>query len=128
VSEPKFLEPEEVIQLHDAAIEAYGGSLGLRDHGGLISAVHAPRNHWFYTGGDLFDLAAVLLVHLARNLPFLDGNKRAALASALVFLDAHGETLLADADPMEDLTLLAAQGKMDTESLAVAFRDLRSED
>ncbi len=128
MSEPKFLEPEEVIQLHDEAIAAYGGSLGLRDHGGLISAVHAPRNHWYYTGGDLHDLAAVLLIHLARNHPFVDGNKRAALASALVFLDAHGETLSVDTDRLEDLTLLAAQGKMDAESLAVAFRALRTED
>lgn len=128
MSEPKFLEPEEVIQLHDAAIEAYGGSLGLRDHGGLISAVHPPRNHWYYTGGDLYDLAAVLLIHLARNHPFLDGNKRAALVSALVFLDAHGETLRAEVDRMEELTLLAAQGKMDAESLAAALRDLRTED
>ena len=128
MSEPKFLEPEEVIQLHDAAVEAYGGSLGLRDHGGLISAVHAPRNHWYYTGGDLFDLAAVLLIHLARNHPFVDGNKRAALASALVFLDAHGETLRVDPDRLEKLALDAAQGKMDAQTLATAFRDLRTED
>lgn len=128
MSEPKFLEPEEVIQLHDTAIEAYGGSFGLRDHGGLISAVHAPRNHWYYTGGDLYDLAAVLLIHLARNHPFLDGNKRAALASALVFLDAHGETLRADAGRMEDLTLRAAQGKMDAQALGAAFRDLKTEE
>ena len=128
MSEPKFLEPEEVIQLHDAAIEAFGGSFGLRDHGGLISAVHAPRNHWYYTGGDLQDLAAVLLIHLARNHPFVDGNKRAALASALVFLDAHDQTLRADADRMEELTLLAAQGKLEPEALAAAFRDLRTED
>ena len=128
MSEPKFLEPEEVIELHDAAIEAYGGSLGLRDHGGLISAVHAPRNHWYYTGGDFFDLAAVLLVHLSRNHPFLDGNKRAALASALVFLDAHGESLAVDVDRMEELTLSAAQGKMDAEALAAAFRAMRMED
>jgi len=128
VSEPKFLEPEEVIQLHDEAIAAYGGSLGLRDHGGLISAVHAPKNHWYYTGGDLFDLAAVLLIHLARNHPFVDGNKRSALASALVFLDAHGETLAVDPDRLEEITLLAAQGKMDGAALAAALRDLRIED
>lgn len=125
MSEPKFLDPEEVIELHDAAIEAYGGSPGLRDHGGLISAVHAPRNHWYYTGGDIFDLAAVMLIHLARNHPFVDGNKRAALVSALTFLDAHGETLAVDSDRMEELTLLAAQGKMDAESLASAFRALK---
>jgi death-on-curing protein len=124
VSEPRFLEADEVIQLHDAAIEAFGGSLGIRDRGGLISAVQAPRNHWYYTGGDLFDLAAVLLIHLARNHPFVDGNKRAALAAALVLLDAHGQTIRQDVDRLESLTLEAAQGKLEVEDLAAAFRGL----
>ena len=128
MSEPRFLEPEEVILLHDAAVEVFGGSFGLRDHGGLISAVHAPRNHWFYTGGDLFDLAAVLLAHIARNHPFVDGNKRAALASALVFLDAHGLSIEQNAERLEHLTLMAAQGKMEPELLANALRDLGSKD
>lgn len=128
MSEPKFLEPEEVIQLHDTAIQAFGGSMGLRDHGGLISATHAPRNHWYYTGGDLYDLAAVLLIHLARNHPFVDGNKRAALASALVFLDAHDEILRADPIRMEELTLLAAQGKLEADLLSAAFRALKMKD
>ncbi len=126
--EPRFLEPEEVMDLHAAVLEAYGGLPGVRDPGGLISAVQAPLNHWFYSGGDLADLAAVLLIHLVRNHPFVDGNKRVALAAALVFLDAHGFSIQDAPDRLEWLTLEAAQGRLDVDPLAAAFRELQSED
>ncbi len=124
MSEPRFLEPDEVVRLHTAAIEALGGRSGLRDRGGLITAVHAPRNHWYYTGGDLFDSAAVLMIHLMQNHPFVDGNKRIALVSALVFLDAHGFALRPDSHRLEQLTLDAAESKPSAETLAAAFREL----
>lgn len=126
--EPRFLEPEEIVRLHGEAVRRFGGIQGVRDLGGLISAAHAPRNHWYYSGGDLFDLAAVLLVHLARNHPFLDGNKRAALASALIFLDAHGVSFPADPDRMETLTLEAAQGHLEVEAVAETFRTLPTQE
>lgn len=124
MKQPRFLEPEEIIRLHDEAVRRFGGSLGVRDPGGLISAAHAPSNHWYYSGGDYFDLAAVLLVHLSRNHPFLDGNKRAALASALVFLDAHGISFTADPNQMESFTVEAAQGHLEPEALAEILRRL----
>jgi death-on-curing protein len=126
--EPRFLAAEEVVVLHAAVLAAYGGLAGIRDPGGLISAVQAPHNHWFYSGGDLADLSAVLLLHLVRNHPFADGNKRVALASALVFLDAQGFSVRADPDALEWLTLEAAQGRLDVDPLATAIRGLRSED
>ena len=128
IPEPRFLEPEEVLELHDALLETHGGLVGLRDRGGLMSAVQSPRNQWYYSGGDLVDLASVLLLHLIRNHPFNDGNKRAALASALVFLDAHGISLRDDPERLEWLTLEAAQGRLDVEPLAAALRELFSED
>ncbi len=100
----------------------------MRDPGGLISASDAPRNHLYYSGGDLFDLAAVLLIHLARNHPFVDGNKRAALAAALVFLDAHGISLAESPERMETLTLESAQGSLDAETLAEQLRNLSTLD
>lgn len=92
--------------------------------GGLVSAVMAPRNHWHYTGGDLYDLAAVLMVHLARNHPFVDGNKRVAVASALAFLAMNGKRIGANADILESLTSTAAQGRLEPEVLASALRSL----
>ena len=110
MSEPFFLEPAEVVELHDEALGRHGGATGIRDLGGLISAVTAPKNHWHYSGGDIFDLAAVLLVHLSRNHPFVDGNKRAAAASAIAFLAINGILLETNEAILEDATLRAAQG------------------
>jgi death-on-curing protein len=109
-------------------LEVYGGLPGIRDPGGLISAVQAPHNHWFYSGGDLADLAAVLLIHLVRNHPFVDGNKRVALAAALVFLDAHGFSVQDSPDRLEWLTMEASQGRLDVDPLAAVIRELQSED
>ncbi len=119
---PRFLEVEEVLRLHARSLEAFGGLPGLRDPGALESAVQAVRNHFFYTGGDVFDLASVLLWHLGRNHPFADGNKRAALAAALVFLDLNGIQLAQDDDLFESLTLTLAAGGMEREELATCLR------
>jgi len=124
VSEPFFLEPAEVVELHDEALRRHGGATGIRDLGGLISAVTAPKNHWHYSSGDIFDLAAVLLVHLARNHPFVDGNKRAAAASAIAFLALNGILLETNEAILEDATLRAAQGHIEEDALAESLRSL----
>lgn len=86
-----FLTVEEVVAIHADQIARYGGDPGLRDLGLLESAVHAARNVAAYVEDwDLCDLAAAYAFHLAENQPFIDGNKRAALASALVFLHQNG--------------------------------------
>ena len=82
----------------------------------------AVQNHFNYTGGDLFDLAGVLLWHLASDHPFADGNKRAALASALVFLTINGVDLAQDDDLFEAVTLSVARGDMRKDQVAETFR------
>jgi len=82
----------------------------------------AVQNHFHYTGGDVFDLAGVLLWHLASDHPFADGNKRAALASALVFLAVNGIDLAQDDDFFEGLTLSVAKGEMGKEQVAELLR------
>jgi death on curing protein len=80
-----------VVAIHADQIDRYGGDPGLRDRGLLESAVHAAQNVAAYgEGWDLCDLAAAYIFHLAENEPFVDGNKRAALASGLVFLHQNG--------------------------------------
>ena len=128
MSEPYFLEPAEVVELHDEALRRHGGATGIRDLGGLISAVTAPKNHWHYSGGDLFDLAAVMLIQLARNHPFVDGNKRAAAASAIALLALNGHLLETNEAVLEDATLKAAQGLMTEETLAALLRSLPTMD
>ena len=124
MKEPFFLEPAEVADLHDEALRRHGGPGGLRDFGGLVSAATAPMNRWHYSGGDLFDLAAVLLIHLSRNHPFVDGNKRAAAASAIAFLALNGHFLETNDKVLEEATRQACQGLLSDDGLAALLRSL----
>jgi len=90
--EPTFLSLDEVIFLHDEQLVRFGGAAGIRDLDLLASAVGTPQASF---GGeflhpDLFSMAAAYAFHIAQNQPFVDGNKRAGLLSALVFLDLNG--------------------------------------
>jgi death-on-curing protein len=90
--EPLFLDIEDVIELHATQLAIYGGGAGLRDRGLLESAVVQPQ--LFFDGEfahpGLFEMAAAYLFHIVSNHPFVDGNKRAGVLAALVFLDVNG--------------------------------------
>lgn len=92
MTEPAFLTLAEVLAIHQDQIERYGGTHGVRDMGLLESAVAMPQATFggTYLHDSLFEKAAAYAYHIAENQPFLDGNKRAALASALLFLDMNG--------------------------------------
>lgn len=83
----QFLTVDEVIELHEMQIERYGGSEGIRDRNLLESAVLMAQASFGgeYVHSDIYKMAAAYAFHIAENQPFIDGNKRAALASALVF-------------------------------------------
>ena len=90
--EPVFLTVGEVLALHIDQIREFGGSEGIRDEGGLESAV-AQASSTFdgkYLHASLFEMAAAYAFHIAENHPFVDGNKRTALNSAIVFLGLNG--------------------------------------
>ena len=86
---PIFLTVEDVLALHDDQIREFGGSHGLRDTGGLDSAVAQARvtfeGQYLHKG--IFEMAAAYAFHLAENQPLLDGNKRAALNAAIAWKD-----------------------------------------
>jgi death-on-curing protein len=91
MSEPRFLKLSEVIEIHDQEIASAGGSAGIRDLKALESALGAPQatfQEQFLM--DVFEMAATYLNSIALNHPFIDGNKRTALASALTFLFING--------------------------------------
>ena len=111
---PTFLSVSDVLQIHEDAIAKDGGLAGIRDPGLLDSAVMMPRQQF---GGqflheDLSAMAAAYLFHIAKNHPFLDGNKRAAAMAAYVFLDANGMDLTASPDEFEHAVLSVASGTM----------------
>jgi len=122
--EPLFLTLEEVLEIHRDEIERHGGTLGVRDNGLLESAVAAPQSGFVghYLHSDLYEMAAAYLFHLVQNHPFLDGNKRVGVATALVFLTMNGvETKMAN-QALVDMVLAVAKGKMDKPAIAEFFR------
>ena len=90
MSEPIFLELDEVLQIHSRSLAEHGGSEGIREPGLVESALASASNTFHYGRGDLFDVAASYAFHLAESQAFVDGNKRTAVASAMVFLARNG--------------------------------------
>ena len=125
-----FFHPsvDAVKAIHREVLEAHGGSPGLRDLALLESAIAAPQATMM--GEPLFsdpiELAAAYLFYLCRNHPFIDGNKRVALATCLVFLSENNflpnETL--DADAWEDLVLQVASSQFDRDQTTALLRKL----
>jgi len=109
-----FLSVDDVLLLHADTIQIDGGSEGVRDHGLLDAAVAMPRQQFGgeYLHEDLAAMAAAYLFHIAQNHPFVDGNKRAAVLSALVFFKVNGVNDLPEPKELESITLQVAAGKM----------------
>ena len=124
MSDPEFLTLDEVLALHADQVRRYGGATGLRDLALLQSAIAMPETSYGgeYLHGNVFEMAAAYLFHLARNHPFVDGNKRTALICALVFLGLNGQRLDADPDPLYDLVEGVASGQVDKAEVAVFLR------
>ncbi len=124
LTEPLFLDFDQVLQIHQSLIERYGGSEGLRDVGLLHSALATPRatfdGQWLH--GDLFEMAAAYLFHLVQNHPFLDGNRRVGAASAIIFLALNGIAIDADEDGLVEVTLAVARGEIEKTAIAEFFR------
>jgi len=123
VNEPVFLAEEDVLVLHRRGLEQHGGMDGLRDPGAFASALHQPEAVWFYTQGDHFELAATYAFHLAQNQPFIDGNKRVAVAVALAFLELNGVNTSPCPDSVfYDARIAFAEKRLDKAGLAAVFR------
>lgn len=124
--EPQFLTVADVLTIHEEQIEAYGGIRGIRDEGLLESAVMMAQASFGgeYLHADLFEMAAAYAFHIAENQTFLDGNKRTALVSALVFLDINGCLILDDEMKLYDAMIAIANKEMDKYDLADLIKTL----
>ncbi len=122
---PEFLTLDEVLVIHADQIRCYGGSSGLRDLGLLQSALSMPQTTFDdeFLHGTVFEMAAAYLFHLARNHPFVDGNKRTALMCALVFLGLNGYRLDAEPDALYRLVDGVASGEVDKADVSVFLRE-----
>jgi len=119
-----FLELEDVLQIHANQLRLYGGADGVRDPGLLESALAMPLAGF---GGQLFhptmfEQAAAYVFHLVKNHPFIDGNKRTGIATALVFLDLNGHDVVATTVELVDLVLGVAEGRTDKVGITAFLR------
>ena len=123
---PLFLDLDHVMRLHGSLIECYGGTEGVRDIGLLLSAISMPQAAYGgeYLHGDLFEMAAAYLYHIVQNHPFLDGNKRAGAAAAIVFLAMNDIEIDNDEQGLVDMTLSVATGQTGKTKIAEFFRRL----
>jgi len=118
VTEPVWLTADLVLAIHEQQLRLFGGPPGVRDLGALESALGRPRNRWAYEGSELPQLAAAYAFGIARNHPFVDGNKRTALLSIITFLGLNDvEFAASEAEAVVIIRDLAA-GTVDEEALA----------
>jgi death-on-curing protein len=119
-----FLTLEDVLALHEELIQRYGGTPGLRDAGLLEAALAMPQAGF---GSQYFhefphEMAAAYLFHLARNLAFIDGNKRVSLACAILFLKINPVSYSITEEEAAELTLGTASGNMDKSAVTAFFQ------
>lgn len=121
---PLFLSKASVLEIHAAQITEHAGDPALRDEGLLESAVAQPSARFSgqYLHDDLFLMAAAYVVHIAMNHPFADGNKRTALAAALVFLDLNGIEVRDEDAELADMVLDMIQHRRDKAWVADELR------
>jgi len=117
-----WIDPGVVLAVHDEQLAEHGGAAGVRDAGLLDSALARPRNLALYGQPDVFELAASYAFGLARNHPFVDGNKRSAFVATELFLALNRWRLMApDADCVMVMLALAA-GELEEQAFAQWLR------
>lgn len=122
-AEPEWLEVGIVLDFHSEQLALFGGPDGIRDIGLLESALAPPVNKFAYGERDITALAAAYGFGIARNHPFIDGNKRTALASMIVFLGMNGLDLDAPQEAVTAIILSMAAGEVSEELLARWLKD-----
>ena len=122
----EFLTLAEVTEIHADQIEHYGGTAGTRDINLLSSAVAMPYASFSgdFLHRDIYEMAAAYAFHICQNHPFIDGNKRTALASALVFLEVNGSSISDSEGRLYEATMDLASGKLKKEEFANILRNL----
>jgi death-on-curing protein len=123
VSEPSWFTYDQAIAANGVQLRRFGGAPGLRDEGALRSALDRPVNKWHYEGALLPELAAAYGFGLAKNHPFVDGNKRIAFIAMVAFLRKNGVAFRPDQAQSTAIILAVAAGEVSEQSLARWIRD-----
>jgi death on curing protein len=123
MNEPIWLDVEILIDLHAEQLALFGGPDGIRDQGMLESALGRPINKFTYGETDLAALAAAHAFGIARNHPFVDGNKRAAFGALIVFLGLNDIDFLVPPESASAMIFALAAGEVNEEGLTRWIRD-----
>lgn len=111
-----------VLAIHDEQLAEHGGSPGLRDFGLLESALARPQNSAAYGDPDIAALGAAYAFGIAKNHPFIDGNKRTSAVISRLFLRLNGYDVTASEAERLRVWLALASGQMDEEALVKWFQ------
>lgn len=122
-NEPRFLSLLEVLTIHRMQIASFGGADGIRDEGMLESALGRPINRWNYEGSSMPRLASDYAFGIARNHPFVDGNKRAAFMAAYTFLRLNRFQFAASEAEVVVVIRALAAGEIGEDALTAWFSD-----
>lgn len=123
--DPLFLTLDEILSLHEDQVHRYGGSGGVRDLGLLQSAMGSVMATFggSFLHESLFEMAAAYLFNICKNHPFIDGNKRTAVAASLTFLEMNGIEIDATEADFYDLVMGVAEGRVTKAAVAVFFEN-----
>lgn len=126
MTDPEFLDLEDVLLIHEEQLYKYGGSAGLRDKGLLESALGMPRATFGgqFVHEDLFAMAAAYAFHIAENQAFVDGNKRTGVLAAVVFLELNGYVVEEPPSRFYDAMIAIAERRLDKPGLARMLEQL----
>ncbi len=116
--EPKWFPDAAVGLLHSYLLDLFGGAEGIRDEGGLASALAHPKHLFAYSEPSIFELATTYISGIIRNHLFVDGNKRTGLAIGLSFLEENKYMFQATEAEATSMTIALAASEIDETSFA----------
>jgi death on curing protein len=124
VAEITFLSLGEVLEIHRDQIARYGGSPGLRDLTMLKSALGMPQATFggVFLHTDIFEMAAAYIFHIVKNHPFINGNKRTGVVSAIVFMALNGYDFAAPQNALAEAVCALAAGELAKVDVAILIR------
>lgn len=122
MNDPVFLSREAVDLIHEGSLHEFGGADGIRDENALESALAQPMHEFYYRNADLYQIAAAYAFHIAENQPYIDGNKRTGLLSALNFLMANGIVAEQPTEQFYEMMIAIANKRLDKAGLAEVLR------
>jgi death-on-curing protein len=123
MTEPRWLPKDLILQVHNRQLAEHGGGAGLREEGLLESALARPQNLFAYGESDAAALAGAYAFGIARNHPFVDGNKRTAFVACELFLAANGYELAASDEECLAMMLALASNEVDEAEFAAWLRE-----